>query len=224
MDENLKTLVILLSGMLVILAAFLLITGNDYPGGFETLGITPGSSYNYEVSLTSSETLYEITMFLPLPSYSGESPVGFAILDGKGYGIPEDMSVDVFGERDSVFLKVVIPETCGLKFGINVPAGEIVETQNPVGGSYVIRPVYDLQSGGNADVYNTYIYASYDASPQAVVKIDVSETGENSWETFSEKRNCFEEQLTLTLTGSQKKWQTAEVSLNKGTGDYSIIF
>lgn len=224
MDENSKTLVILLSGMLVILLAYLAICGNAYPGGFEVLNLEVESSYSYEVTLTTTEMLNNVTMFIPLPSYAGDSPAGFGIVEGNGYGIPEEMSVDIFGEKDSVFLKVVIPATNGLKFGINVPEEMIVDTQNPVEGSYIIRPVYDLRSGGDTDVYNTYLYVSYGASPQTAVEIDISEAGENSWEAFSGKENHFEEHLSLTLTGPQKKWQTAEVSLNKGIGDDSIIF
>lgn len=224
MDENSKTLLILLSGMAIILIAFLLISGNVYPDGFGILGITPESSYSYEVTLSCSETLYNVTMFLPLPSYAGTSPVGFGILDGRGYGIPDNMVADVYGEGDSVSLKVILPETDGLKFGISVDADGIVDTADPVEGSYVMRPVKDLQAGENSIFYNTYVYASYDASPGATVNIDISETGKNSWESFSRKTNYFDEHASLTLSGPADKWHTAGVVLNKGKGDYSILF
>lgn len=224
MDENLKTLVGLLFGMVIILAGFLLIAGNAYPEGFAVLGINPESSYNYEVTITSSETIYNATMFLPLPSAFGNSPVGFAILDNEGYGIPDNMDADIFGDSDSLFLKIILPETKGLKFGTDHEYKATIDTVDPIECSYVIRPVYDLQSGEDTGVYNTYLYTSYEASQHAVVKIDISETGGNSWKTFSEKKNWFEEHISLTLTGPQEKWQTAEVSLNKEKGDYSIIF
>ncbi|MBN1431719.1 MAG: hypothetical protein JW931_02995 [Methanomicrobiaceae archaeon] len=224
MDENSKTLLILLSGMLVILAAFLVIAGNIYPDGFGILGITPDSSYSYEVSLVSSGTLHNVTMFLPLPSDFENSPVGFGILEGKGYGIPENMDSEIYGEGKSLFLKIILPETEGFKFGINLDYKVLIDTFDPIKCSHVIRPVYDLQSGEGTDVYNTYIYTLYDASPETEVTIDIHETGMNSWKTFSEKKNYFEEYVSLTLTGSQKKWQTAGVSLNKRKGDYSILF
>lgn len=224
MDNSSKTLLVLLSGMVVVLAVVLLILGNIYPDGFGVLGINPDSSYNYEVALTSSGMLYNVTMFFPLPSYSGSSPAGFGIIDGNGYGIPESMVTDIFGEGDSVFLKVVIPETDGFDFGINVDATGVVDTQNPVVGSHVIYPVMDLEKGETIDLYDTYIYASYDSSPGTTVTIGISETGRNTWKVFSEKTNYFEEHVSLSLTESPDKWQTAEVSLNKMNGDYSILF
>ena len=224
MDDSSKTLLVLLSGMVVILAIILLILGNIYPDGFGVLGINPESSYDYEVALTSSGVLYNVTMFFPLPSYSGSSPAGFGILEGNCHGIPENMVTDIFGEGDSVFLKVVTPETDGFDFGINIEAAGVVDTQNPVERSYVIRPVMDLHSGTGTDLYDTYIYASYDSSPGTKVTIDISETGRNTWKVFSEKTNYFEEHVSLSMAESPGKWQTAEVSLSKRNGDYSIIF
>jgi hypothetical protein len=224
MDESFKTILVLLSGMVVILAVFLLIAGNIYPDGVEMLGITPESSYSYEVSLTSSETLYNVTLFLPLPSDFGYSAVGYGILNGSGYGIPDNMATDIFGEGDSLFLKVTLPETDGLKFGINVDNKVLIDTVDPVLCSYVIRPVMDLQSGESTDTYKTYIYASYDASPGAVVTIDISEEGRNTWKVFSEKTNYFDEHVSLSLTKSPGKWEKADVSLSKENGDYSVLF
>ncbi len=224
MDENLKTMLGILLGMVLIFLVFLAVAGNIYPGGFETLGFAPESEYNYEVTLTTSETLYNLTMFVPLPSYSGNSPVGLEILAGNAYGIPGDMEVDLFGDRDSASLKITIPETDGFRFGTNTAAGGVIDTKNPVEGSYVLSPVYDLKSGIDTDSYKTYLYASFEASLGANVKVDIMENGINRWQVFSAKENSFDGFASYTMTGSPGKWEAADVILNKGQGDYSILF
>ena len=223
MDESFKTILMLLSGMVVILAAFLLIAGNIYPNGFGMLGITPESSYSYEVTLAPSEKIYNVTLLLPLPSALGYSNVGYAILNGSGYGVPGNMVTDIFGEGESLFFKAKLPETEGLKFGINLDYKVLIDTFDPILCSYTIRPVMDLQSGDSTDIYNTYIYASYDSSTDAKVNLEISETGRNSWKGFSEKSNYFDEYVSLSLTGPSEKWHKAEVTLSKGNGDYSIL-
>ena len=223
MDENSKTLLILLSGLVIIMLGFLVISGNMYPCGFDILGIDTESEYDYEVVITSSETLYNVTMFLPLPSHEGRSPAGYALLGGEGYGSTGN-SAEIFGEGDSLFLKVMLPETDGLTFGISIDSGELIDTVNPVENSYTIRPVKNLKAGDESDTYNTYLYAEYDCSPGAVVTIDIKETGKNSWETLSLKKNYFDAGLSLSLTGSADKWYATGVTVNKRKGDYSILF
>ena len=224
MDENSKTLILVLLGLFVVLFGFIGISNFMYPAGFEVLGITPESSYEYDVTISATEPVYNVKMFIPLPGKEGSSPIGFRILGGEGYGIPENMEAAIFGEGDSLFLKIALPEMEKLNFGISLDEVEQVDTQNPVVGSFIISPVKDLKSSESSDDYTTYIYASYESSPSAVVDIKITESGKNSWKSLSEKENSFDGTLTLSLTESPDKWCPADVHINKNIGDYTILF
>lgn len=224
MDKNSKTLVLILAGMVVLFIVFVGVANFLYPAGFTLLGINPGSEYSYMVSVTTTEPLYNATFFIPLPSKEGNSPVGLYLLDGWGYGVPEDMDMEIYGEGDSVFLKAMIPETESLDFGITVEGVGMIETISPIDNSYIIMPVRNLESGDNGDDYQTYIFASYESSPSAEVNIGIKETGRNVWKGFSERSNSFDETVSVTLTGPSARWNEADVHLSKGIGDYTILF
>jgi hypothetical protein len=118
----------------------------------------------------------------------------------------------------------MVPQTDGFDFGISVDAEGVIDTLDPVEDSYVIRPLNNLQEGENGGAYDTYIYASYDTSPDTTVNVDIRETGNNRWKIFSEKTNYFDEHVSLSLSGPVNKWHTSGVAFNKKNGDYSIIF
>lgn len=223
MDKSSKTLICILILAAAVVAVFIAVVGMFYPAGFAILGITPGTSYTYEVSVSADAPVYNLTLFLPLPVYKVNSPTGFGLIEGEGWGVPVNAKTGIFGEDGSLFLKMTVPEAKDLDFGITVGSDGVIDTVNPISGSYVLSPVNDLREGADTDEYSTYVYAAYDSSPGSDVEIAIYSSGENRWNGLYEKSNYFNESLSLSLSGPSKGWHPADVRLEKAMGDYSLI-
>ncbi|MDD4299780.1 MAG: hypothetical protein PHO78_03890 [Methanomicrobium sp.] len=221
MESTAKILALIIAGLIIILAAAMTIAGLFYPAGFDYLGITPESTYSYDVKISSSSEIKDVAMFLPLPSSRDESPIGTVISGGFGYGL-KDLKPEIFGAKDSVMLKISADKIRDASFGAVSDAGAIINTQNYDSGSLLLSPVLNFSDNNRVSGYQTYIYAKYDADPDCRVDIFVTAKGENKWSFLTQKENSYTNYAHLTLTGPKSGWYEADAVAEYKNGDYPV--
>jgi len=171
MEKSTKTLISIISACTLLACAIILISGMYFPEGFEFAGINVNSTYNYEVEISATGTLKNVTMMFPLASSGDDSPAGVAIVSGKGYGMPADWKTELVGSDKEIFLKIktdiISPEGEGsesgepVKFGAMILTDRLIETKNPSDSEYMLTPKKDILSAGDQTGYKSYIFASY---------------------------------------------------------------
>ncbi|UUX91626.1 hypothetical protein [Methanoplanus endosymbiosus] len=224
MNKDSGYLLITIASVTAVSLLIIMLAGFIYPGGFHILGITPQSTYEYTVSIDMDGAVAEdAQLFIPLPSLSDRSPVGAAILEGKGTGVPDGWDIELFGSKGSTMLKITADELRTTEFGITVDAGDLIDTENPVGSAYTLLPKEDTMATDSGIKYNTYIYAEYSSDSGAEIEIGIELTGKNSWSMFSEKSNSFTDTVSLSLNPPVKGWYPSSGDLVAGIGDYTII-
>jgi hypothetical protein len=224
MNKDSGYLLITIASVTVVSLLIIMLAGFIYPGGFHILGITPQSTYEYTVSIdTGGAVAEDVQLFIPLPSLSDRSPVGAAILEGKGRGIPAGWDIELFGSKGSTMLKITSDELQSTEFGITVAAGSLIDTDNPVGSAYTLLPKEDTEISESGIKYNTYIYAECSTGSDARIDIGIELTGKNSWDFFAEKSNSFTDTVSLSLNPPVKGWYPSSGDLVAGIGDYTII-
>jgi hypothetical protein len=120
----------------------------------------------------------------------------------------------------------------------SVIVNETINTQNPVGNAAVLMPKYgiiedgdaektrvDMQNHPDAKIYNcnSMIYAQYDATSNAEVKISIYSNGYNEWWSGEWQSNNFRESIIISLSGPQNGWSQVTSELITGEGKYSLI-
>ncbi|MBP2134539.1 hypothetical protein J2128_002510 [Methanomicrobium sp. W14] len=216
-----KMLVLLTGGLIVCVAALMFIAGFFYPGGFTALGITPESTYSYDVSIDASSEISGVTFFLPLPAYMERSTTGENI-KAEGYGFGNGIKSELLGAKDALALKVSADTLKESHFGNIAESKTLIDTLNPAENSEILRPVMDLTDEQGNTEYETYVYAKYDADPDCTVKITINSSGRNEWTFLSPQSNSFTNTVEITLTGPQAGWNTARAKIDSGNGDHII--
>lgn len=223
MGSTIKLLTLIICGLMICVAGIMIVAGFFYPGGFTVLGIVPDSTYTYDVGIKASSEISNVTLFLPLPSYNENSPVGVSIIDGNGYGL-ENLKTDLFGAKDSVMLKISADSLEKEDFGGSEKSAGLIDTKSPLENAAILAPVNSVSTGMNSAVYDTYVYAKYDAGEDTVVEITISTKGENSWSFMTSKSNSYTNTVKLWMKGPQSEWQVAGADVKSGIGDYSVSF
>ena len=230
MEKSTKTLISIISACTLLACAIILISGMYFPEGFEFAGINVNSTYNYEVEISATGTLKNVTMMFPLASTGDDSPAGVAIVSGKGYGMPADWKTELVGSDKEIFLKIrtdiISPEGESgepVKFGATILTDRLIETKNPSDSEYMLTPKQDIFSAGDQTGYNSYIFASYATEPGTITAIKITETGRNEWWGSGERYNKYTDTVSTEITGGATGWTVAEGSLTTGIGKYTLI-
>jgi len=86
------------------------------------------SDYSYHVTISAERSLDNVTLFLPLPSYDGISPIGQAILRDEGYGMLNDWECSLVEIDGAVMLQIsadrIVPTYRNLITPIPIYPGE----------------------------------------------------------------------------------------------------
>jgi hypothetical protein len=212
----------LLIVILVIFAGLLMfVAGFFYPLGFDALGIDPVSTYTYTATVDATGELTGVTMFLPVPSNKGNSPLGVEFADGRGTGLGSGITADYFAAKDAAFIKVVGDRLRSEKLGAEVEIDPmIIDTKNPVANAYLFAPAEADSDPAN---YKVNVYLKYNCAEDTVVKISLKCVGKNQWSYYNgDKDNSYVNTMELSVKGPQSGWVTADASCVSGMGDYRI--
>ena len=220
--ENMETgrFLAVLIVILVIFAGMLMFAaGLFYPFGFAALGINPDSTYSYSAAIEATGELTGVTMFLPVVSNKGNSPIGVEFADGRAIGLGSGITTDYFAAKDAAFVKLTADKLKRENFGAEVEVEKIIDTKNPAKNAYLFAPAEADSDPAN---YKINVYLKYDCDPDTVVKISLKCTGKNAWSYNGDKENSYTNTAELSVKGPQNGWITADASCVSGVGDYRI--
>ena len=243
MDKIIK---ITLGLFIVILVLFVGIT--TYTLSIDTMYRNSlASNYQYTCTISTTDVLSNVTLFLPVPADShGDSPVVAQISNHEISGAPADWNMTLYGTGKATLLQVVAPtigqpplngsaQPTTITLMVNTSSPALIDTASPVADAAVFRPVQNLNTVACPSVntssagtpacsqYLTSMYADYTANPTASLSVSASVTGINSWNIFSPASNMYQNNITvLTLHGSNHGWVTSLGWIESGIGSYNV--
>jgi len=197
------------------------------------------STYTYTCTLSTDSPLYNVTLFIPIPSdKAGNSPVVNQFSAHRVSGVPSTWKTTVLGSEKVTMLEIttdaiIPPAGTSAKnpyvtsFGTELNAKGPLDTVNPVRNSAMLRPALDVTTtacradsptGASCFTYKTSVYADYTASPDAQVKFTSTLTGRNTWKIFEPKSNEYHTDIGLQMTGPNHEWKLAQGFLESGIG------
>lgn len=151
-------------------------------------------TYYYEVSVAVNETIYNVTLYLPVPMVNGEvHPIvkdrGYEIIDtehGKMLKVERSKIAPNMGSLGAVLAGFEIKWKVDADYGINAKNPNETEPLlyprfNESDHPYSVDELYINYN------YSSYIYASYNTTLAATVYIDVHFRGMNAKGDWSER-------------------------------------
>jgi len=197
------------------------------------------STYTYTCTISTDSPLYNVTLFIPVPSdKTGNSAIVKQFFASGIQGIPATWKTSVLGSEKVTMVEIVTPSIIPpagtsaknpytVTFGTELNTKGPIDTVTPIASSAMFRPVLDpvttscragSPQGASCYSYRTSVYADYVTSPNAEVKFTTSLTGRNSWKIFEPKSNEYRTDVSLTMTGATRKWILAQGYLESGIG------
>lgn len=132
-------------------------------------------NYDYWVTITPNKTIYNITLFLPVPMLNGE--VHYLVFDAINASKPSDWKCNIvdteYGKMLRISADIITPDYHSIK--IVEHTTHTINTKNPVGNEPIFYPRVN-NTGRN---YVTYIYADYNTSTDTKVVICMGIKGSN---------------------------------------------
>lgn len=198
------------------------------------------STLNYSIEISSTTQLENPTFFVPLPTdLRGTSPILVAIGSGNVTGTPTLWNYALYGIDNVSMLKiwadVIPPPVAGTDVIMYIVdatafADTALDNTQPNLNSYALNPKNNVtelpcsevtEASGNPRCYKyqSVIYASYRANPDARVTISLTLSGTNTWAIFRDYRNGYSDSLSIEIQGSGKGWYAEEGVLITGVGD-----
>ena len=235
-----KIISITLGIFIVILFAFTgIITYTTYT---ETMyRNTIAGTYYYTCNITTDSSLYNVTLFIPVPDdSSGNSPVVSAFSSHLVMGVPAGWETTLYDTGKATLVKVTTPAIVPpqgtsasnpytITLSSTTSSHTPVNTRDPVGNSAVFRPVQALREtgcpegsayGSSCFTYTTSIFADYTTSPGAVVIVTSAVTGKNTWKIFGPRSNEYHTEIGVVLKGDNHGWVVPDGLLASGIGTY----
>lgn len=186
------------------------------------------STYGYGVTLDTNTTLRNVTLSLPLPvSGNDTSPVAAAIRSGAA-DAPEGWQYDVVETERGLVVRIeaeTVPaerqpdgnRSSAYRFGVTVPADHVIDTGNPYGTEPTVAPVDGRRERPCPNQaapdprqtcfdFDTQVYVSYDAPPDADVGVRLVHNGVNSFEPPRNDIEMYYERFYVGLRGPQDSW------------------
>jgi len=188
------------------------------------------STYGYGVSLDTNATLENVTLLVPLPvTANGSGPVVDAVAAGAA-DAPSGWAYDVVETERGLALRIRGDEVPAerrpdgrrystYQFGITVPADHVVDTATPYGEEPTLASVDGRRprpcpnqvgdaSGESCFDFDSWVYLSYDAPPDADVGLVLVNNGVNTYR--GPGHAMYYERLHLAFDGPQDGWQSVD--------------
>jgi len=205
------------------------------------------SEYNYLVTVKTDSILHNVTLYLPLPVFEGESKIGDKITAGN-ISKPDDWDCSVietqYGKMLKISAKKMIPETrySYTRISVRLRSDHEINSKNPIGNEPVLSPKEKLTGPSTYryprpqeaerqlppdyydyiySEYKTYVYADYATSLNANLSIFIELSGSNHWWVYGWGGNYYDDKINIKLTGEQHGWHIASGKLVEGIGDYN---
>jgi len=232
MDKTFRALLIVLTiGIAIsgIFAGFALYADMRYENTFK-------SSYNYKFSIYTDSVLENVKIYVPLPSgNTGNSEIGLEAGKKPARGLPEDWEIEILGADNWIMLEMntdrMEPQAKGeeISFFVTSDSKKKIDTKNPIKFAEVLRPVnnperiaceQDIGTGAQCYMYTGQVFVYFLTEKDANVQIDVSLTGENSWDIFNPESNMFSDTQSVTIIGGGKGWYKTTGMMNAAIGIY----
>lgn len=203
------------------------------------------SEYGYSVTVATNATLTNVTFYLPYPATAGgESPFDavFETEDGEtetgAFSVPDGWRVTPVETDHGRMLRVTaseVPtrvrsdghayETYTLE--ASAPADDAVDTGEPFETEPLLRPASGFEtvpcpnqgsvpSGSTCHVFESRLYASYDAPEHADVDVFVVAGGANDLD--GDRGNWYSERVITRLEGARGGWVEVGGDLQTGAG------
>ncbi|WP_406661290.1 hypothetical protein V7O66_01870 [Methanolobus sp. ZRKC3] len=182
--------------------------------------------WNFSLVDTEYGTMLSITNSMIIPMYrSLPTPVSE---DEDIDGIEQEMIV-VESNEYSEETPVLHP----IDLSIGTSADHELNTRNPMGNESLLLPKYDLMASEPADTiqepehidpeyygYESRIFASYNTSSDATVRITVDMEGVNSWWVGGWRSNSYQDTVSILLNGGQNGWMNVQGTMVTSDGIY----
>ncbi len=246
MNPTIKYVVIGIILVIVVMIAgsFLNWTHQMYKESYRSLYL-----YEVEVKIIPDATLHNVTLYVPLPVFKGDSKIGDAIINESirlpwvAPAIPYDWTPSIvetdYGEMLKITTDKIDPNTGMI---IAVLADHDINTKRPIGNEPLLSPMYNLTKITTHEFqspppwapycydiddcykYESRIYTDYTISNDANVSISIQVKGRNEWWVIGWSANHYDEAIGITLTGDQHGWQVTPGRLIQGGGYYSWLW
>jgi hypothetical protein len=125
------------------------------------------------------------------------------------------------------------PVLMPIDFGTSVKTEKLIDTRSPIGSEPVLLPKYNLRESEKVPIvpntkninpkhsdYESLIYAQYETSPEAEVRISVRLKGSNEWWIYGWEFNEYHDEISSQLKGSQADWIRVKGEIVTGDGIY----
>jgi hypothetical protein len=199
------------------------------------------STYSYTLTLSTSEALQNVTFFIPVPTNPGGNSPFVEQFSIKAFtGIPAGWETTLLGSNKGTMLKIQAPVVAGsdgegfsVRTSSDARTGQVIDTKSPQDHDIMLRPMQDMTKadctafgisdpGASCYRYISSVYADYDASPGAVIRISSSLNGKNEWKIFSPAHNEYSNAIDVELHGAHHGWTAAKGELQSGIGSYDV--
>jgi len=201
------------------------------------------STYSYTLTISTSEKLQNVTFFIPVPANTGGNSPFVEQFSIKAFtGIPAGWETTLLGSNKVTMLKIRTPIIAGsdgdgfsVRTSSDARTGQVIDTKSPQERGIMLRPMQDMTKadctalgisdpGASCYRYISSVYADYDASPAAVIRISSSLNGKNEWKIFSPAYNEYSNAIDVELHGAHHGWTAAKGELQSGIGSYDVPF
>ena len=201
------------------------------------------STYSYTLMISTSGELRNVTFFIPVPANpNGNSPFVEQFSIGNFTGIPVGWETTLLGSNKATMIKIQTPVVVGsdgagfsVRTSSDAWTGKVIDTKSPQDRDIVLRPVQDVTKadctafgisdpGASCYRYVSSVYADYDASPGAVVRISSTISGKNEWSVLGPGHNEYSNAIDVELHGAHHGWTAAKGELQSGIGSYDVPF
>jgi hypothetical protein len=198
----------------------------------------------FSCTITTDAPLYNVTFFIPVPTdRTGNSPMVSEFSNNTMKGVPAGWETTLFDTGKATMLKITTPAilppegtTASSPFTVTFSSETLarspIETQDPVAGGIMFRPVRALiennclqgkaGNGSRCFAYAMSLYADYHTSRNTTVTIHSAIAGKNTWKIFEPRSNEYYSEIGIVFLGENHGWAEMEGKLSSGTGTYDV--
>lgn len=165
-------------------------------------------TYYYEVRIGCDQTIYNVTVYLPIPMVNG---VIHSIMNKTAYPIIDTEH----GKMLKISLDVVeLGTQKGFDLKLEMDVDKYINAKNPREGEPLLYPRFnESDSPSSVDEftlwyrYSSYIYASYNSSSETSVYVLAALSGSNTKGDWGES---YDDDAEAKLIGENNSWQIAK--------------
>lgn len=200
------------------------------------------SRYGYTVSLSTTATLEDVTLILPIPTTTGDGVVVEAVSDGMATA-PDGWNLSVVDTEYGPMLRIDLDRLAaerrpdGMNYStygieLSVPTSEAVDTRDPFDGEPLLTPRLEqrqrpcpnqavTQPDETCYSFESRAFARYEGPASAEVDVYIVAGGMNDLTGAGRQINRYYDRVTVFLDGPQSGWIEAEGFTSTEIGTYS---